>query len=102
MMTRSEFVREVARRSNITLKDCKSIISAVEDTIYANIVDGDVRAFDGITFTAVEQAARQSRNPKTGEVVDVAAKMRPKCKFGKKAKEVVNGGIIIEAPPVAE
>ena len=100
MINRSDFVREVAKRANITIKDAKSIMSAVEDTIYAHMKDDEVRAFDGITFKAVERSARTMKNPRTGEIIDVEAKLTPRCKFGRKAKQVVNG--IIEVEPWAD
>ena len=42
------------------------------------------------TFEVAERAAREGRNPKTGETMPIAASKTPKFKAGKALKDMVN------------
>ena len=42
------------------------------------------------TFSVAESAARQGRNPRTGEALQIAASKRPKFKAGKGLKDALN------------
>ena len=50
----------------------------------------EVKVFNGLTLGGVAKPACVKRNPKTGEDVQVPAKVAPKAKFGKFAKDSVN------------
>ena len=43
------------------------------------------------TFSVKERAAREGRNPRTGEIVRIAAAKSPAFKAGKALKDKVNG-----------
>ena len=43
------------------------------------------------TFEVSERAAREGRNPQTGETMKIEASKSPKFKAGKALKEMVNG-----------
>ena len=43
------------------------------------------------TFKVSETAAREGRNPRTGEVIQIAAGKAPKFSAGKELKDAVNG-----------
>ncbi|MEE1351511.1 MAG: HU family DNA-binding protein, partial [Clostridia bacterium] len=43
------------------------------------------------TFEVRERAARTGKNPRTGEVIEIAASKVPAFKAGKALKDVVNG-----------
>ena len=43
------------------------------------------------TFEVSERAAREGRNPQTGETMEIKASKTPKFKAGKALKDVVNG-----------
>ena len=52
---------------------------------------GDAVRLKGFgTFTAATRAAKQARNPRTGEPVTVAASRQPKFKAGKALKDALN------------
>ena len=53
-------------------------------------MEEEVKVFEGLTLVGVHKDACVKRNPLTGEDVKVAAKVAPKCKFGKAAKDAVN------------
>ena len=42
------------------------------------------------TFEVSERAAREGRNPKTGETMTISASKSPKFKAGKALKDLVN------------
>ena len=42
------------------------------------------------TFTAKKRAAREGRNPQTGETVKIAARVVPGFKAGSKLKDALN------------
>lgn len=42
------------------------------------------------SFSVTERAAREGRNPKTGEPIQIPASKAPSFKAGKKLKEAVN------------
>ena len=43
------------------------------------------------TFEVSERAAREGRNPQTGETMEIKASKTPKFKAGKALKDMVNG-----------
>lgn len=42
------------------------------------------------TFTTVERAAREGKNPTTGKKIQIAASTQPKIKAGKELKDALN------------
>jgi len=53
---------------------------------------GDTIQLPGFgSFKVSDRAARQGRNPKTGETIQIAASRLPSFKAGKALKEKVNG-----------
>lgn len=74
-----------------TLDDIQSILDGAKDAIYRGMKnDGQVKAFDGITFMTVEVPEHTAHNPATGEEVQVPAKKRAKVKFGTHLKDYIN------------
>ncbi len=66
-------------------------VEAVFDTITKTMGHGDDVAITGFgTFRVVKRAARQGRNPKTGETIQIKASIKPKFRAGKVLKEAVN------------
>lgn len=64
---------------------------AVIDVITETLAKGEDVAILGFgTFTTVKKAESTARNPKTGEVMKVAAKTSPKFKPGTALKNAVN------------
>jgi len=66
------------------------LVDAVFDTIVKTMSRGEEVAITGFgTFRVVKRAARQGRNPKTGETIQIAASVKPKFRAGKALKEAV-------------
>ena len=78
-MNKADLINYVAGEANVTKKEAKTLI----ETVIAGIVDGlsndaKVTLVGFGTFVLSARAARTARNPKTGEAVDVPAKVVPK------------------------
>ncbi len=66
------------------------VVDALFDTIVKTLGRGEEGAITGFgTFRVVKRAARQGRNPKTGETIQIAAATKPKFRAGKLLKEAV-------------
>ena len=68
-MNKTELVAAMAKETNLSKKD--------------------VEGFG--TFEVSERAAREGRNPQTGETMKIEASKSPKFKAGKALKDMVNG-----------
>lgn len=65
-------------------------VEAVIDTIQKTMARGEDVAITGFgTFRVAKRAAREGRNPKTGEKIQIAASVKPKFRAGKSLKEAV-------------
>ncbi len=68
----------------------EEIVDLVFDSITNNLKKGEEVSIAGFgIFTVKQRAARQARNPRTGEMVNVAAMKVPKFRAGKALKETV-------------
>jgi len=75
-----------------TKTQSEDVIKALFDGMASEMARGgtvDIAGFG--KFQGVDRAARQARNPRTGETVMVAAKRVPKFKAGKALKDTVKG-----------
>lgn len=92
-MNKTELIAKVQENIDIEVskKDLTTILDGIIETIKTNVASGEKIALAGFgTFEAVERAARECKNPKTGEPVHVEASKAPKFKAGKAFKDVVN------------
>ena len=90
-MNKSELVSAVASTADLSKAVAEKVINATLETIKDSLQKGDaVRLVDFGTFDVAERAARQGRNPQTGEVIQIKASKTPKFKAGKKLKDAVN------------
>jgi len=66
------------------------VVEALFDTITKTMGRGEDVAITGFgTFRVAKRAAREGRNPKTGEKIQIAASVKPKFRAGKSLKEAV-------------
>ena len=73
-----------------TKSQAQRVIEAVLDTITKTMARGEDVAITGFgTFRVAKRAAREGRNPKTGEKIHIAASIKPKFRAGKALKEAV-------------
>ena len=91
-MTKSEHI-EILRETNEMLnkREAELVVNTIFDGIGQALVDGDrveIRGFG--SFTVRNRDAREARNPKSGEIVQIPAKKTPFFKTGKELRERVD------------
>jgi DNA-binding protein HU-beta len=91
-MNKSELRDTVAEAAGISGAEADKALNAVIDAITAALASGDRVALPGFgTFETRKRAARQGRNPRTGESLEIAASITPAFKAGAQLKKAVNG-----------
>ena len=81
----------IAEKAGLTQSQAESALSATLDSIQDALKDGDSVSLVGFgTFSANERPAREGRNPRTGETIQIAAKTVAKFKPGKKLSDSLN------------
>jgi len=89
-MTKSELIHKVAEDCGLSQKDVGSCLNSIIETIQKELSDeGDVVIPGFGSFSVTERSARQARNFKTGEMIDVPATKTVKFKVGKTLKDAV-------------
>jgi len=89
-MNKGEFVDRLAEKTGFTKKDSKKALNFTLDIITEALEEGEEVLLTG--FGKFEPAARKSTeriNPRTGDEIQVPAKVVPKFKKGKNLKETV-------------
>lgn len=90
-MNKVEFIEMVADRADMTRTDTARVVDAVFDTITHALRDGgDVRLVGFGSFSAVTRPAREGRNPRTGETIQIKESIQPKFSAGKNLKDALN------------
>jgi len=90
-MNKSEFVNAVADAAELSKADAARAVDAMIDVISKTLKSGDTLTLVGFgTFTVRERAARQGRNPQTGDTIKIKASKNPAFKAGKALKDAVN------------
>lgn len=90
-MNRTELVTAIADKTGLTKTDTEKFLNGFTDCIADALVSGDKVQLLGFgTFEVSERAAREGRNPQTGEVMKIKASKAPKFKAGKALKIAVN------------
>ena len=90
-MNKTELVAAVAEQADISKKDAEKVLKAFVDVVTEEMKKGEKVQLVGFgTFEVSERAAREGRNPQTGETMTIAASKAPKFKAGKALKDAVN------------
>ena len=90
-MNKSELISAVAESADVSKTVAAKVVDAVVESIKNELVVGDVVTLIGFgTFTIRERAARDGRNPRTGESIKIKAAIVPVFKPGKALKDAVN------------
>lgn len=90
-MNKTELIAVVAEKAELSKKDAEKAIKAFTDAVSEELVKGGKIQLVGFgTFEVAERAAREGRNPKTGEKMPISASRTPKFKAGKALKDQVN------------
>ncbi|HJC39437.1 MAG TPA: HU family DNA-binding protein [Candidatus Mediterraneibacter faecigallinarum] len=90
-MNKTELIAAVAEKAEISKKDSEKALKAFVDVVTEQLKAGDKVQVVGFgTFEVSERAAREGRNPQTGETMKIAACKAPKFKAGKALKDAIN------------
>lgn len=90
-MNKTELVAAIAEKTELSKKDAEKALKAFIDVVTEELKAGEKIQLVGFgTFEVAERAAREGRNPKTGEAMKIAASKTPKFKAGKALKDEVN------------
>ena len=91
-MTKSQLIQKMAELNpHLYQRDVERIVSTIFDEISEALAQGnrvELRGFGA--FSVKHRDARQGRNPRTGESVQVEKKAVPFFKTGKKLREMLN------------
>ena len=90
-MNKSDLVDAIADSAGLSKADAGRALDAVVDTVTGALKGGDSVSLVGFgTFSVRDRAARQGRNPRTGETIQIKASKNPAFKAGKALKDAVN------------
>ena len=90
-MNKTELITAVAAKTELTKKDTEKVLKAFTDVVAEELKKGEKVQLVGFgTFEVSERAAREGRNPQTGEKMKIAASKAPKFKEGKALKDMIN------------
>jgi len=91
IMNKSELIESVATKSGLTKADSERAVKSFIETITETLKGGDQVTLIGFgTFLVRARKARQGRNPRTGETIQIKAANNPAFKAGKALKDAVN------------
>ncbi|MBD3371883.1 MAG: integration host factor subunit beta [Candidatus Coatesbacteria bacterium] len=100
-MTKADLAQKISKSTGLTLKQTTELINAILETLIECLTTpGDeetlkkqrveIRGFG--TFRLRHKRARQARNPRTGEIIEVKEKWVPHFKPSKKLKSMLPDG----------
>ena len=90
-MNKTELVAAIAEQTELSKKDAEKALKAFEEVIIEELsANGKVQLVGFGTFDVAERAAREGRNPQTGEAMPIPASKAPRFKAGKALKDAIN------------
>ena len=90
-MNKTELVAAMAEQTNLSKKDAEAALKAFIDVVSEELKKGEKVQLVGFgTFEVSERAAREGRNPQTGESMEIKASKTRKFKAGKALKDMMN------------
>lgn len=90
-MNKTELIAAIAKETELSRKDAELAVKAFADVVTAELKKGEKVQLVGFgTFEVSERAAREGRNPQTGETMQIKASKSPKFTAGKALKDALN------------
>ena len=90
-MNKNDLVESVAKKTKMSKASSAKAVDAIFESITSSLKrKNDVRLIGFGTFATAKRAARQARNPRTGQTIQIAASNRPTFRAGKALREAVN------------
>jgi DNA-binding protein HU-beta len=91
-MTKNELAERVAERTGMATSQARQAVETVIDTISDELAAGGEVALAGFgKFSVSHRAARQGRNPSTGQTIQIAASKAAKFSAASALKKRLNG-----------
>ena len=89
-MSKQEFVEQVAQEAGLSKRDAAAAVDAVLRTIETTLKSGGEVSFTGFgKFHVAQRGAREGRNPRTGESMQIAATKVPRFTAGSGLKKAI-------------
>ena len=83
-MNKNDIAEVVAEATDTSKADAAKAVDCVFETISGALKNGDGVQLIGFgNFSVADRTAREGRNPRTGETLQIAASKQPKFKAGK-------------------
>ena len=90
-MNKTQLIDVVATKTGLKKAQAEAAVNAVNEAITEALAAGDKVQLIGFgTYEVKARAARNGRNPKTGEVIKIEASKAPAFTAGKALKDAVN------------
>ena len=92
-MNKNEMISAVAEKSGLTKVQTTAVVTALVDTITEQLINSDeFRLFGFGTFKTKRRPARQGRNPRSGESIQIKESASVTFKAGRELKSSVLTG----------
>lgn len=89
-MTKSQFVAHLSEKSGMSKKEVTTMWELLVETIYEETKQAGMCTLPGVGKMVLQnRAARQGRNPATGETINIPAKTVLKFRVAKQAKDAI-------------
>ncbi|MFN7781879.1 MAG: HU family DNA-binding protein [Lysobacterales bacterium] len=89
-MNKAELVAAIADHAELTKTQAAAVVDAFTTTVTKALKKGDTVTLVGFgTFSVRKRAAREARNPRTGETIKLKASKVPVFKAGKAFKDAI-------------
>ncbi|SRR5690606_20810823 len=83
-MNKAELIEQISKDASLTKVQANDALNSFTNAIVNTLKKGDSVTLVGFgTFSVSQRAARNGRNPQTGEVIKIKARKLPKFKAGK-------------------
>ncbi|KJU84210.1 Histone-like bacterial DNA-binding protein [Candidatus Magnetobacterium bavaricum] len=90
-MTKAELIDHIAKDAGLSKTDTARAFDATIDSIINAVKDGQKVTLVGFgTFSVTDRKAREGRNPRTGDVINIPEARVPKFVAGRAFKDAVN------------
>lgn len=90
-MRKSDIIHAIVNTTDMSLRDADNVLAATIEHITNALARNETVQLSGLgSFVVKARAARNGRNPQTGELITIAASNQVQFKLGKHFKEHVN------------